>query len=423
MIGVEVPQPADGVELLLAGDEGILFDKVGQRLFHLNPFASCIWCHVEEGGRIEAVAEATGRSMQLEPARARRFVLDMLEKWQQLGLLRGGNVPRPVVRDGQSADLWEPLAAPAIVQEITIKPERRQYQMLDTVFSFGFSDSSLEAAIHPVLAHLETCRDEPNPCPLDLVEAAGHIYLLQDGRVLGSCVARHGLAPLVQGIVGRLALRRYSYCMALHAAGLMAPEGVLLIAGRKGSGKTTLSAALLAAGWGYLSDDTILLHARTLDAVAVPYSLGIKAGSWPLLAGLYPSLDRMAIHRREDGEVIRYFCPPRENYALPRSVRWIAFPTRSANSRSTIRQLTQLEGLQRIFEHCCAIPRCLTHEDVRSLIQWSGGVGFFEMAVTDLGSATAHLHRIAADGHSHAASRSNLPLLADSLKPRRQSIL
>jgi len=423
MIGVQTPQPTDGVELFLAGDEGILFDKVGQRVFRLNSFASCIWCHIEDGLEAEAVVGAAARSMHLEPTRARPFVFDMLKKWQHLGLLRGANAPPPVIRDGLPTVPWQPPAAPAFVPEFIVKPGRWQYQMLGTIFSLGFSNSALEAIVHSVLAHLETDEVAPNPCRLDLVETAGQVHLLQDGRVLGSCAARHGLAPLVQGNVGLLALRRYSYLMALHAAGLVAPEGVLLIAGRKGSGKTTLAAALLAASWRYLSDDTILLHAQTLDAVGVPYSLGIKAGAWPLLAELYPSLDRTAVHRREDGEVIRYLCPPRENYARPRSVRWIAFPTRSANSRSTIRQLTQLEGLQRIFEHCCAIPRCLTHDDVRSLIQWSGGIGFFEIAVADLNSATAQLHMITAEGCSDAAARPNLPLLANSLKPQRRSIL
>jgi hypothetical protein len=423
MIDVHRPQPADGVELFLTGDEGVLFDKVGQRVFHLNSLASCIWCHIEDGLRAEAIVGATARSMHLQPTRAGRFVFDMLEKWQHLGLLRGAKAPHPVVRDGLPADSPRPPAAPAFVPEFIVKTGRRQYQMLGTTFSLEFSNSALETIAHSVLAHLETDELVSNPCRLGLVETAGQVHLLRDGCVIGSCAARHGLAPLVQGNVGLLALRRYSYLIALHAAGLVAPEGVLLIAGRKGSGKTTLAAALLAAGWRYLSDDTVLLHAQTLDAVGVPYALGIKAGAWPLLAELYPSLDRTAVHRREDGEVIRYLCPPRENQAQPQPVRWIAFPTRSAHSRSPIRQLTPLEGLQRVFEHCCAIPRCLTHDDVRSLIQWSGGIGFYEIAVADLNSATAQLHMIAVDGGSDPSVRPNLPLLANSLKPQRRPTL
>jgi len=332
--------------------------------------------------------------LHLERARAHGFVFDMLRKWRHLGLLRGGNLPPPVIRGRQPADAREPMTASAFAHDDAVKPTRRLYQMLDTIFSLGFSNSAQEAILHPVLAHLETYKAEPSPCRLDLVEAADQIHLLQDGCVLGSCSAREGLAPLVQGNIGLLALRRYSYLMALHSAGLITPHGVLLIAGSTGSGKTTLAAALLASGWGYLSDDTILLQAHTLDAVAVPYGLGIKAGAWPLLASRYPSLEQMAVHRREDGKAIRYHSPPRENYALPRPVRWIVFPCRSEDSACVIRPLARLEGLQRLFEHCCAIPRCLTPNDVRSLIEWSSNVGFFDMTIADLNSATIQLHRL-----------------------------
>ena len=76
----------------------------------------------------------------------------------------------------------------------------------------------------------------------------------------------------------------------IHAAGVVAPgsrAGALMI-GVSGSGKTTLAVRLALAGWGYLSDDSILLGetpdgvaawgfrkvfsltGQTLDAVALP---------------------------------------------------------------------------------------------------------------------------------------------------------
>ena len=47
----------------------------------------------------------------------------------------------------------------------------------------------------------------------------------------------------------------------LHAAGVVAPNGGgVLIIGPSGSSKSTLATHLAAAGWKYLSDDTLLLH-------------------------------------------------------------------------------------------------------------------------------------------------------------------
>jgi HPr Serine kinase C-terminal domain len=51
---------------------------------------------------------------------------------------------------------------------------------------------------------------------------------------------------------------------SLHAASVVSTSGVgLLIVGAPGSGKSTLALGLLRRGWGYLSDDAVLLRLRT----------------------------------------------------------------------------------------------------------------------------------------------------------------
>jgi hypothetical protein len=82
---------------------------------------------------------------------------------------------------------------------------------------------------------------------------------------------------------------------------------------------------------------------------------------------------------------------------------------------SDMRQLAPLEGLQRVFEHCCAIPRNLTTADVQRLIHWSRDISFFDMAVADLNSATTQLSLIATGRHGRDA-KSELPLLVSSGK-------
>jgi hypothetical protein len=188
-----------------------------------------------------------------------------------------------------------------------------------------------------------------------------------------------------------LALRQLPFFIGIHAAGLASPDGALLLAGKGGSGKTTLAAALTADGWEYLSDDAVLLKARTLDAVGVPYSLAIKAGSWPILAGLYPDLADKNIHLRQDGKPVRYLLPPRGDFGQPRPVRWIVFPRRKAGATSLLRRLGRLRGLQALMEHCCAIPKPLTPQDVEGLIQWSDSVQFFDLVGSDIDTASAEL--------------------------------
>src|SRR5262249_12499359 len=58
------------------------------------------------------------------------------------------------------------------------------------------------------------------------------------------------------------ALRRFGL-FELHSGGVILPntEAGVLIIGPSGSGKSTLTLQLASAGWGYLSDDEVLLSA------------------------------------------------------------------------------------------------------------------------------------------------------------------
>lgn len=70
-------------------------------------------------------------------------------------------------------------------------------------------------------------------------------------------------------------LQRYG----LHANGLVRDGRGLLIVGDSGAGKTTLTLALMRAGWSYLSDDAIVLRECEGDVEALALRRGISCTS------------------------------------------------------------------------------------------------------------------------------------------------
>jgi hypothetical protein len=71
---------------------------------------------------------------------------------------------------------------------------------------------------------------------------------------------------------GLIRLLRPLGLFSLHAASLLTPDGVgVLIVGSSGSGKSTLTIGLIRKGWGYLSDDAVLLRKRSevVEALAL----------------------------------------------------------------------------------------------------------------------------------------------------------
>jgi hypothetical protein len=81
---------------------------------------------------------------------------------------------------------------------------------------------------------------------------------------------------------GLLKLLRPLGLYSLHAAGVVAANGVgVLIIGASGSGKSTLTLGLIQEGWGYLSDDAVLLRQQPegIAAVACRKSVYIDDGT------------------------------------------------------------------------------------------------------------------------------------------------
>ena len=78
----------------------------------------------------------------------------------------------------------------------------------------------------------------------------------------------------------------------------------LALIGARRSGKSTLAAALVAAGADFVTDDYAPLEQGTWHVWPVPYAPGIKSGSWRSLRR-YPDIYERPVHRL-GGMQIRY---------------------------------------------------------------------------------------------------------------------
>jgi hypothetical protein len=98
-------------------------------------------------------------------------------------------------------------------------------------------------------------------------------------------------------------------------------------------------------------------------------------------------------------------------------VRWIGFLHRPTGNASSIRRLDRIEGIYRMLEHCCAVPRLLSAMDVRHLAEWSADIHFFEFAIVDLDDAVSQINALAEEGDVQEAGYRHsraLPISSDS---------
>lgn len=143
----------------------------------------------------------------------------------------------------------------------------------------------------------------------------------------------------------------------LHAAGAVEPEtgAGLLFVGPSGSGKSTTATQLAAAGWMYLSDDTLLL--RDADKRVEARALRrVFAVSQPTTA------TRALAGREEHLRAPAHFDPHKLRFE-PESVfpggfrescapRLVFFPTITREPESHTRRLSQAEAMARLIRMC-----------------------------------------------------------------------
>jgi hypothetical protein len=403
---VSAIRPTTGVNLFLAEDEGILFDERSQKLFRLNMAAACIWCHLEATRSLDDLIRSAAGSLAVDEQVAGRFVRSMIQLWLKHGLLDDGGRQRARPRQLRSVRKPEANRPSSLAPRRPPGLKRHHYRLLGLRFSIA-CPQGLRDFLAPVLSHLESEGPASSATRLVIAEVDGQWLICQGTKILGACRSLQELVPLVQGTVSSLALNQERYLLALHAGGIARDGQAMLLLGESGIGKSVLTAAMLAEGWDYLSDDMVLLDRRSLHVKAIPCSLCLKPGAWSLLAPRYPHRAPPLRHLRADGKTVGYISPPvpKQGFLAPRVIGWVVFLRRLSRAPAGIVPgnqivLRRLDGLQRLIDHCCSIPAPLKHKDIARLIHWSAGVRWLQLDIGDL-DVTVNALRAIYDGVRH----------------------
>jgi hypothetical protein len=218
----------------------------------------------------------------------------------------------------------------------------------------------------------------------------------------GSSVAARGRAATARLIfdASMTALRRCGL-FELHGAGVVEPEsgaGVLVV-GPSGSGKSTLATQLAGAGWRYLSDDSLLLHAREslVEARALRRQFAVTEPT--VAAGVLEGFEDR-LHEPAPFDPLKRRFEPQEIFpdrfadaCVPRAV---FFPVVTHEQSSAARRLSQAETMRQLLRvcpwACYDKPAAPAHLGVLAALARQAA-GFELRAGTDLLRDAAHASR------------------------------
>jgi hypothetical protein len=367
-------QPAAGMRLYYLDDAGVLFSEAGQELHLLNPTAAVIWSLLEEGCDEPAIITALQETHGLDVARAREYVSMALADWREKGFLGDAVTPSG---SGSTRDAALPVKGPPWTGEAT--HHERHYRLLSSHIAIRFSSDAQVRVVHPVLEHLEAGgnRVAPTPTRIDIIESGDRLLVYRDQEFFAESRGIDALAPVVKSLVWVTVLRDHAYFLDIHAGVVSDGTQCVVLPAPPGSGKSTLTASLVHAGFEFFSDEIALLQDATLHVFPVPLAICIKDAGIDALADRFPQVRTLPLHRRGDGKRVAYLSPPaqrRPSTEHPRPVRALVFPHFARGASTSLEPLPRAQALQRLMSQCMVVAEPLTVDRVETLVRWVAGV-------------------------------------------------
>jgi len=362
------------------GASRVLVRPGATRLHLLNPTAGWIWDAQRAGFSQDDLAATLAKRFGIPRDAALADVRDMLDRWSRAGLLGWA----PAAAHRRPAHQAVPTTMPARVSAA----RDWNLRLADRTLTLTVSDADLANRFLPLLGHLDTL--DPSGAEISVVLAGGpNDWRLGTGGVESArgsgadAALTQTLAELVE-----VGCRGPARLLVVHGAGIAHAERAVLLIGRGGAGKTTLAAALNAAGHPLLGDDVVPI---TPDgrALGIGLALCLKAGSWPVLAQRLPGLASVPIWQRL-GEPVRFVPPPGPIVRDPLLVGALLFPEYVPGHRASLAPLAPEDVLQRLIAAEPYLPP-LTQARLDALVTWVAAPPAFALCYPDLAQGLAQV--------------------------------
>jgi hypothetical protein len=376
-------------------DEVVVFSEEAQCLVGLNASAAHVIRQIEAGTPSSALLQQLAAAGVTSLEEAAQWVDATIDALGAHGMLADGPLPQP------SGAIEESLAQQEQARRIAAMPPytpftavaERRYRLLDSVALMRFALPGQAEAVDAALGHLMTGETVE---PTILIEVHGtilgsrgsvrsHIYC--DGSPIQFTTGLHRLAPAVKSLFWKLAIGAYDFFFYFHAGVVGTGDKCILLPAASGSGKSSLTAALVSRGFRYLSDEVALVEPVTFRVPPVPLALCVKSTGWDLMSRYFPNIRALMGHQRMDGKVVRYVPPsPSTLQATSASVSHIIFPRYVESAATQIRPIPRSAALRRLMGDCWACGR-LDHENVSEMIRWIAGIDCYDLTFSSLEEA------------------------------------
>jgi hypothetical protein len=275
-------------------------------------------------------------------------------------------------------------------------PVGETFRLLDTLFSISFPDRESENLLLPSLDCLRDNSGNPPDYCIELSRREKEYrWSFGDEGDTGWLPRERTLSPLLD-YMRKTAYQRTNYLLAAHSGAVAANGSCVMLPGLSGSGKSTLCAGLAARGWEVLSDEVALVGASG-EIRRIPFGIGLKEASWPLLEGSFPSLAGLPVWERLDGKRIRYLPPPLTEGCSGKETfpaGAIVFPVYAPLEPLALAPLGPVETLRRVTASGYQCRGVLTAECAKEVVSWVSKIPGYALGYNSLPEALGALETL-----------------------------
>ena len=373
-------------------DELVLFSQQAQSLVSLNAPAAFVFRELQKGAGAPELARSLVSQGIAPFDEAERWVTSTLDALASQGMIADRPVFMAQSLTTSDAHQFGDISKMPPLSAVHAETQR-SYRLLKTNALVRFTHSPQVRLVDAVLGHLIVEDRSPHTIVIDLQGVLlpnGHLRsdIYRNGHPIGYASRLSELAPIVKAILWQSAINDYDFFFYIHAGVVSAGGRCILLPAAAGSGKSSLTAALIHSGFGYFSDEIALIDRTTFRVPPMPLALCIKSTGWDVMTRYYPALESLPIHVRNDRKRLRYAPPPAAALGqVPLPVSHIIFPQYKSDAPTELKSVTRSAALSRLMEQCLAVRDQLNQKNVAELVRWIAEINCYALTFSSLDEA------------------------------------
>lgn len=361
-------------EFIRIDNQSIIFSPCSHNIHFLNELSTIIWeLYCKESLSINEISKEISSAFNIAFDVANKDVESTIKYWISIF----SDTPYVVKKEDNKT-------MPALDNTISYK-HHIYIQLPSVLIKVNSNDTPSLQQIEIIFNHL-MIKDISTPVDYEIyiIKSEEKFLICLNGRVLETAQSSSHIPVMLHRSVTELACNHNEWIAILHAGGICYEDQAIVFPAVGGSGKSTLTAALVQSGFDYLNDDVLPLVKDRL-ITPIPVNMCIKSGSWEVLQKWYPKINDLEVYGRNNLQV-KYLKPPSYDFkASAIHSRFLITPKYEPQHENVaLHKISSVEALRAIIEADSLIKKPLSKNNIKALVSWLEGIECYSLEYSNL---------------------------------------